>query len=111
MVFNFPGFYLPRRKVYQLSLLEKLCYLHTYCCCFMKREKHVTCPFDPMAANPEKQTAVGLHYLTGRYVFYVNIYSHGDNIHSLYRFTKYSPVIDHPRCEEFVFAYRRRSLN
>ncbi|XP_073256731.1 presequence protease, mitochondrial-like [Porites lutea] len=29
------------------------------------REKHVTCPFDPMAANPEKQTAVGLHYLTG----------------------------------------------
>jgi len=71
-----------------------------------------------MAANPEKQTAVGLHYLTGRYVcdfkkmnsFYVNIYSHDDNIHSLYRFTKYSPVIDHPRCEDFVFAYRRRSF-
>lgn len=29
------------------------------------REKHVTCPVDPMAANPDKQTAVGLHYLTG----------------------------------------------
>ena len=71
-----------------------------------------------MAANPEKQTAVGLHYLTGRYVcdfetrnsFYVNIYSHGFNIRSLYRFTKYSPVIDHLRCEDFVFAYRRRSF-
>lgn len=30
------------------------------------REKHVTCPVDPMAANPDKQTTVGLHYLTGR---------------------------------------------
>jgi len=29
------------------------------------REKHVTCPVDPMAANPDKQTAVGLHYVTG----------------------------------------------
>ena len=133
-----------------------------------------------MAANPEKQTAVGLHYLTGRYVcdfkkwivftlilirggywgwvqgvrtpppppemtrgFLIqlvsckkntmwfigveveqettapppkknpgstHVYSHGDNIQSLYRFTKYSPVIDHPRCEDFVFAYRRRSF-
>ena len=34
--------------------------------------------------------------------FNVNVYSHGDNIHSLYRFIKYSPVIDHPRCEDFV---------
>ena len=42
--------------------------------------------------------------------FYVNIYSHGDNIHSLYRFTIYSPVIDHPRCEDLLFAYRRRSF-
>lgn len=42
--------------------------------------------------------------------FYVHIYSHGDIFHSLYRFTKYSPVIDHPRCEDFVFAYRRRSF-
>ena len=80
MVFSFPGFSLPRSKVYQLSLLQKLSYLHTYCCRFIQREKHVTCPFDPMAANPEKQTAVALHYLTGRYVcdfktmnsFYVN---------------------------------------
>lgn len=30
------------------------------------QEKHVTCPVDPMAANPDKQTTVGLHYLTGR---------------------------------------------
>lgn len=30
------------------------------------REKQVTCPVDPMAANPDKQTTVGLHYLTGR---------------------------------------------
>ncbi|KAJ7385726.1 Presequence protease, mitochondrial [Desmophyllum pertusum] len=31
------------------------------------REKHVTCPADPMAANPDKQTTVGVHYLTGRF--------------------------------------------
>lgn len=29
------------------------------------QEKHLTCPVDPMAPNPNKQTAVGLHYLTG----------------------------------------------
>lgn len=28
----------------------------------------MTCPADPMAANPDKQTTVGLHYLTGRFV-------------------------------------------
>ncbi|KAL9969305.1 hypothetical protein ACROYT_G021504 [Oculina patagonica] len=29
------------------------------------QEKHVTCPADPMTANPDKQTTVGMHYLTG----------------------------------------------
>ena len=28
----------------------------------------MSCPVDPMAATPDKQTAVGLHYLTGRFV-------------------------------------------
>ncbi|KAK2570494.1 Presequence protease [Acropora cervicornis] len=31
----------------------------------LTRETFVTCPVDPMAPNPDKQSAVGLHYLTG----------------------------------------------
>ena len=36
----------------------------------------MTCPADPMAANPDKQTTVGLHYVTGRFVNF----SHSKNL-------------------------------
>lgn len=52
-----------------------------YC---LQRETFVTCPVDPMAPNPDKQSAVGLHYLTGRLVFYHDetVVINSDNIDS-----------------------------
>ncbi|XP_015767644.1 PREDICTED: presequence protease, mitochondrial-like [Acropora digitifera] len=47
------------------------------------RETFVTCPVDPMAPNPDKQSAVGLHYLTGRLVYHIDEFVlNSDNIDS-----------------------------
>lgn len=50
---------------------------------YLQRETFVTCPVDPMAPNPDKQSAVGLHYLTGRLVYHIDEFVlNSDNIDS-----------------------------
>ena len=56
----------------------------------------MTCPADPMAANPDKQTTVGLHYLTGRFVNFYEIFCYSGLLNSVLihiRFFRYSSVV------------------